>query len=791
MDRYRELERENEALRERLSRLGAASLRINQSLDLDAVLQGALDSARSLTGARYGVLTLLDDAGRIQDFLSSAMTEEEARRIWDTPNGMRIFEYLNSLTEPLRIPDLFGRLRCMGLPEFRPPASVGSVLSFLAAPVFHRGERIGNIFVADREEGGEFTPEDESTLLMFASQAALVISNVRRYHEERRARNDLETLMNTSPVGVAVFDAGTGTPVSFNREAIRLVDTLGDPERFPEAITVRRAYGNEVNLGELPLVHVLREAGTVWAEEVVLEGPDGRSVTVLVNGTPIRGEDGEIESFLVTMQDMTPVEELDRLRAEFLAMVSHELRMPLSSIKGSAATVLGGAASLKRAEMVQFFRIIDLQADRIQDLIGSLLDVARIETGTLSVDPKPTSVAILTEEARREFVISGGKNSIDIDLSADLPLVMADQGRIVQVLTNLLSNAARNSSEDSPIRVAAAREGVHIALSVSDEGQSIPPDRLPHLFRKFSRIEGGESDFGAGLRLGICKGIVEAHGGRMSAENSGHNLGTRFTLSLPVAVAGEVVGTVEPTYSAVGLAPGSDHMLRVLAVDDDLQTLRHIRDTLSGAGFRPIVTRDPEQVSQLIVEQRPHLVLLDMPRSGSDGIELMKGVLERAQVPVIFLSEYGADDLLARALDLGAADYVVKPFSPTELTARIRVALRGRTGHVRGAMPERYFKGDLCIDYARRRVSVGGSPVPMTFTEYEVLQRLSDNAGRVVRHDQLLQGVWGIERKGETWLVRNVVKRLRRKLGDDAKYPAYIFTEPRVGYRMPESDSRG
>ena len=234
MDDVDVLRMENDALRGRLSRLSQASLRINESLELDAVLQGALDAARSLTGARYGVITLLDDAGRVQDFLSSGMTEEEARRIWETPDGMRIFEYLGSLSRPLRIPDLLGLLRQLGLPGVHPPASVENALSFLAAPALHRGERVANIFVADRKGGSEFSPEDEETLVMFASQAALVIANARRYRDEQRARNDLETLINTSPVGVVVFDAVTGALVSFNREARRIVDALRNPDQSAE-----------------------------------------------------------------------------------------------------------------------------------------------------------------------------------------------------------------------------------------------------------------------------------------------------------------------------------------------------------------------------------------------------------------------------------------------------------------------------------------------------------------------------------------------------------------------------
>ena len=781
------------ALRDRLSRLSAASLRINESLELDAVLQGALDSARSLTGARYGVMTLLDDAERIQDFLSSGMTAEEARRIWDTPDGMEIFEYLGRLQGPLRIPDLLGHLRAMGLPGLLPPDSVEHGLSFLTAPVLHRGERIGHIFVADKEAGDEFYLEDEETLVMFASQAALVIANARRHREERRARKDLEMLIDTSPVGVAVLDAVTGAPKSFNREARRIVDRLRDADQTPqellEVLTFKRADEQEISLRDCPMAELLSAGEMVRAEEIILRVPDGRSVTVLLNATPVLSDEGRVESVVVTLQDMADVEERERLRAEFLAIVSHELRAPLTSIKGSAATVLDSPTDMDPAVVRQFFRIIGDQADQMHGLVSDLLDVARIETGTLTVNPEPAEVAALVSRARSAFASAGGRNSLAIDVTPDLPLVLADQRRIVQVLVNLLTNAARHSSESSGIRVTAAREGVHVAVSVADEGRGIPVESLPRLFRKFSSVQLEEQGGDTGLGLAICKGIVESHGGRIWAESEGPGLGARFTFTLPT-----VADTGSATRSGPSSAPersslhgqGEREQVRVLAVEDDAQDLRYIRDTLIQAGYATIVTGDPEEAIRLMEEERPHLVLLDAVLPGTDGIELMKDMVAMADVPVIFLSAYGRDELIAGALNMGAADYVVKPFSPTELSARIAAALRRR------AAPDPqgpYVLGDLTIDYAERRVTLSGRRVHLVAMEYRLLAELSASAGRVLTYEHLLERVWGQRASGDLRPMRTIVRKLRSKLGDDAGNPTYIFTEPRVGYRMPRPEA--
>ena len=345
---------------------------------------------------------------------------------------------------------------------------------------------------------------------MFASQAALVIANAHRHRDERRARADLETLIDTSPVGVVVFDARTATPVSFNRETRRLLEALRTPEQdmeqVLEVLTFRRAGGREISLAEFPLVHALSEGETVRAEEIVLQAPDGRSVTVLVNATSIRAEDSQVTSVVVTLQDMTPLEDLERLRAEFLATVSHELRTPLSAIKGSVTTLLDPAAALHPAEILQFHRIIDAQTDRMRTLISDLLDVARIDTGMLDLSPEPTELVVLVEEARNVFQSSTPGHSLDLNLAPDLLWVMADRKRLVQVLNNLLANAARHSDESSPIRVTAERQGGHVAVAVADEGRGIPAESLPHLFRKFSRAQSEEKGRGHGTGPGHLQG---------------------------------------------------------------------------------------------------------------------------------------------------------------------------------------------------------------------------------------------------------------------------------------------
>ena len=780
-----ELRQENAALRERISMLSAAILRISASLDLDTVLREVVDSARALTGARYGMIATLDEGGAIEEFIAPGLSADERRHMAEWPPGQRFFEHLRDLPGALRLADLPAYIRSLGYAE---ELTLSKTLQ--ATPMRHRGVHVGNFFLGEKEGGQAFTDEDEEVLVLFASQAATAIANARTHRDEQRARADLEALVDTSPVGVVVFDAPTGRPVSFNREARRIVGELSSPdaplEQLLEVMTCRRGDGREVRLDEFPLADGFRDAETVRAEEIELSVPDGRSVTTLLNATPIRSADGTVESVVVTLQDLAPLEELERLRAEFLGMVSHELRAPLTSIKGSAATALNAEPELDPAEMREFFRIVDEQADHMRGLIGDLLDVGRIDSGTLSVHPEPAEVAGLVDRARNTFLSGGGRHSVSIDLPPDLPPAMADRRRIVQVLNNLFSNASRHAPESSPIRVAAVREGVHVAITVADEGRGVAPERLAHLFRKHSGLAGGDGEGAlgaAGLGLAICKGLVEAHGGRIRAASGGPGQGTEVTFTLPVAGAGG-------EDAAAGRAPAGrpaprdgPERIPILVVDDDPKTLRYVRDALAGSEYAPLVTGDPEEVSGLIRTERPRLVLLDLMLPGTDGIELMERVPELADLPVIFISGYGRDETVVRALEAGAADYIVKPFSPMELTARIRAALRKQ------AEPEPYRLGGLAIHYEERRVSVAGRTVELTATEYELLRVLSRNAGRVSTFEALLRQVWGGRHNGDTELVRTFVKKLRRKLGDDAASPAYIVNERGVGYRMARPDN--
>ncbi|MDE2869002.1 MAG: ATP-binding protein [Chloroflexota bacterium] len=780
-----DLRSENERLRSRLSRLTEAILRISQDLELETVLQEVVDSARVLTDARYAAITTQDDAGELEDLLFSGLEPGEIEQAVGFPAGPALFQYLSQLKRPLRTRDFVAHVDLAGFPGFSLPIG-----AFLSAQIRDRGNQVGNIYIGKQQLGPDFTLEDEETLEMFAAQVGAAITNARRYGDEQRAKADQTALVNTSPVGVLVVDAKTRQLVQFNDEARRLAGGLRGHDRdFAQVLslfTFRRIDGREIPATEMPVERALRTGETVRAEEMTIQRQDGQTVTTLVNATPILSEDGDIVSVVSTVQDMTPLEEIERLRAEFLGMVSHELRTPLTSIKGSAATARSATYPLDPAETRQFFRIIEEQADYMRDLINNLLDLARIEAGTLSVAPEPTEIADVIDQARNAFLSGGYRNSVEVFVAQDIPRIPADSQRVGQVLYNLFSNASKYSREWSTIRVNASLEDVYVAVSVIDEGRGISAAQLPRLFSKFSRIDNddGPEVEGYGLGLAISRGIVEAHGGRIWAESDGEGHGTRFTFTLPAVAAAD--GTADPSAAPVSARTrgASAAAERILAVDDDPQVLRYVRSILSEAGYSAVVTSEPAELDRLIQVEQPHLVLLNLVLPGTSGFELIKRIPNVFEVPVIFLTGRGREQDFARAFEMGAADYVVKPFAPTELVARIRAALHKRSVYRQAQAVEPFRLGDLTINYLERSVTLAGRPVRLTPTQFKLLVELSSNAGRVLTHDELLVKVWGQGHSADQQLLRSFVKGLRSKLGDNARDPVYIFTESGIGYRL-------
>ena len=765
------LRRENDALRARFAALGEASLRIDASRDLAAMLQEVVDTARVLTDARYASIATIDEFGAPEDFVTSGVPDEVRRRLLEWPDGPKLFEHLRDLEGPLRLEDFSGFLSSFGFSaELMPFGTVRGV------PMRHRGAHVGNFYLVEKEGGRAFTDEDEETLVLLAAQTAAALANARTYRAERQARAGLEALVETSPVGVLVFDATTGHPVSINGEARRILEGLRLPGRPLEElmglVTCRFAERREVALQDCPIGRALSLAEAMRNEELVLSVPDGRSVRALVNITPIPAGNGAAGSVVATLQDLAPLDELDRQRSAFLGMVSHELRSPLAAIKGSASAVLDAPRPFAPAETREFFRIIAEQADRMFALLADLLDAGRLDAGTLTVSPEPTEVAMLVDRARNTFVAGGRRHTVLIDLPPDLPRVMADRQRVEQVLNNLLINAARHAPESTPIRVEAGRDGVHVAIAVVDEGRGIAPERVaaalspawrdgrrrrqprarPRHLQGTGRVPwraypGGERRTRPGRPLHLhpanrrrdrCSG-PRAPGARPRGPDHPRG-GRRPADAAPCARrarGGRLLGRRDRRAPRARADRADRTAGAGVARSDAAGHRRHRTDADRAGALAP--------AGHLHLELRPR-------RDRRAGAGSGRGRLHRQAVLA---------DRAGGAHPRGAAP----PRRPRALRS-------GRTGHRLRPAP-----GDGGRAHGRAHPDRVRAPA-----------RAVAGAGRVVSHKTLLDRVWGDRFNGDRKVLLAFVKQLRAKLGDDASDPTWIFSVRGVGYRMPGPD---
>jgi signal transduction histidine kinase len=251
---------------------------------------------------------------------------------------------------------------------------------------------------------------------------------------------------------------------------------------------------------------------------------------------PVRDPDsGQLGRGLL-LRDITHEKELDRLKSQLLSTVSHELRTPLASIKGFATTLLRQDVSWDDGTRREFLAIIDQESDRLSELIGNLLDMARVEAGTLRVEPEPTNLRPIVEETVGTFRLMTSQHQFQIKMSRRLPKIMADPRRVRQVLRNLVENAVKYSPAGGPIVVTVEAHPDAVQIGVTDRGIGIQPEYLDRVFDRFYQVDSASTRKvgGSGLGLSICKAIVEAHKGRIWVESQ-VGMGSSFYFTLPLA----------------------------------------------------------------------------------------------------------------------------------------------------------------------------------------------------------------------------------------------------------------
>ncbi|HID61832.1 MAG TPA: GAF domain-containing protein [Anaerolineae bacterium] len=346
------------------------------------------------------------------------------------------------------------------------------VRSYINVPLVAQGELIGTLNLG-AEEPNTFTEEQIEIAREVAAALAIAIENARLYEQEQRHAEELE-------------------------------------QKVKERTTELEAANQELRAANIAMLNLLEDLNAAKRE---LE-----------------------ERAHLLEEAMQRAQEADRLKTAFLATVSHELRTPLASIKGFASTLLADDVTWDAESQRDFIETIDHEADRLTELIGQLLDMSRLESGTLRIDREPchlTDILARTEDRLRALT---AQYRLVLEVSPELPALNVDPDRIGNVLTNLVENAAKFAPPGTKITVTAWAEDGYVVVSVADEGPGIAPEDQERLFERFYRVDNEltRSKSGTGLGLAICKGLVEAHGGRIWVESE-PGQGATFFVSLPAA----------------------------------------------------------------------------------------------------------------------------------------------------------------------------------------------------------------------------------------------------------------
>ena len=460
----------------------------------------------------------------------------------------------------------------------------------------------------------------------------------------------------------------------------------------------------------------------------------------------------------------------EKLQTALLNSISHDLRTPLVSVIGTLSSLQEEGIHLDEATRKNLIQTAREEAERLNRLITNLLDVSRLEAGAMKITRQPAEVQNLVGTALEQLGDRTRGWPITIDIPENLPFVSVDFDLIVQALVNILDNALKYSPSGSPVDIEGRQIDQEISLTVSDRGIGIPPQDLDHVFDKFYRVHRPEKINGTGLGLSISRGIIEAQGGHIEAENRPQG-GTVIRLLLPIA---ELTARNEKKTM-------NDKNPTILIVDDEPSVQRFLELTLSSQGYEIIQAVTGKEALSEVSARKPDLVILDLGLPDIDGLEVTRQLRQWTQVPIIVLSVRGSEKDKVAALDAGADDYLTKPFGTGELLARIRVVWRHRS---QSADEPLFMVGNIMVDLANRIVKVSGQEIQLTPTEYDILKVLVSHAGRVMTHRQILQGVWGAQYGDELHMLHVNISNLRRKIEPDPARPHYIITESGVGYRL-------
>lgn len=517
--------------------------------DVIASLQGLPELARHLVNADYAAVTVLNSEGVVISMLYAGITPDQAKKIGAPPKGIGLLGRLGEQDGPLNLDKMSVHPNSAGFPANHPAMD-----ALLGVRVSSSGESTANLYVANKPGNGGFSNSDQEKISALASYARIALDNSHLYEEEHRLRaaaeaaeQRLAAVIRGSAAGVVVKDADDGRFLEVSGEARSIAGIefteLTHGEEHPFEKLYHHTDGTPMQPEEIPMNIALRDGVSAGPTEVVFVRPDGIRLPVLVSAAPVFDSYGILDSAICVFVDVTKLKELDRAKDDFLSMITHDLRTPLTTIKGMAAAALDAAQGPAIDRAISFLEPIDDEVDYLTELVSNLLDMTRIEAGGDVLECEICHLADIAQDSLARMVRTRDARGRDIhtNVPPDLPAIYADPGQIGRVLDNLVSNALKYSDDGIGVSAKKIPGANQIRVEVSDRGRGIPEDQQTAIFDRFARLKGSSARRqGSGLGLAICKSIIIAHSGQIGVESGGN--GAVFWFTLPTDTGDGDVG---------------------------------------------------------------------------------------------------------------------------------------------------------------------------------------------------------------------------------------------------------
>jgi PAS domain S-box-containing protein len=526
---------------ERASETVAKALTGEPQSSVQSVLHTIALEAQLVGNAEFVALGLTTGRDRPFDpWVVVGVPPDQFAKLGRPPRPLGLLGVVGTSERAVRLADVRLHPQFRGLPPQHP-----EITSFLGVSIRSRGRTLGHLYLANKRGGTEFTPGDERAIERLAARAATIVETAYRYQAEGTERSWLQAVIDQMPEGVVLTDSA-GSMHLTNQSMQTFTNAHGYELCTPD--------GNLVSLEEQPMIRALVDRVTTKQRELALRHPDGRLVPMLVSAAPVVDRQGQLSGVVTIFQDISNLKDIERLREEWSSVVAHDLRQPVNVIAIDTESLERLLKKGRTGEIPKVLTRVRESTKRLNRLIEDLLDVSLIESKRLTVRRAKTDLAGLLDVSVDRLSLLAPGHRVRLTKLVDFAPAMVDTTRIEQVLDNLVSNAGKYGDLGADITIALTRHDSEFEVAVISRGAGIAASDLPRVFQRFARSDRERRRGVAGLGLGlyICKGIVEAHGGRIWVESiPGRTTTFRFTLPAAPNAEEESAVSSEPAVGSM------------------------------------------------------------------------------------------------------------------------------------------------------------------------------------------------------------------------------------------------